>query len=104
MPASHSSGKSIKTTRQPSKIATALKRKASKVINAIVPKKKKKTLTGDMSSMSSTESITEQGSDKNSSSQPTVVDIDSDEGVEEAEDDPDAELGRVTAVNLLTRY
>jgi hypothetical protein len=54
--------------------------------------------------MSSTESITEQGSDKNSSSQLTVIDIDSDEGVEEAEEDPDAELGRVTAVNLLTRY
>jgi len=86
------------------KITTALKQKASKVINAIVPKKKKKTLTGDMSSVSSTESITEQGSNKNSSSQPTVIDIDSDEGVEEVEEDPDAKLGKVTAVNLLTRY
>jgi len=57
-----------------------------------------------MSSVSSTESITEQGSDKNSSSQLTVIDINSDEGVEEVEEDPDAELGKVTAVNLLTRY
>jgi len=41
---------------------------------------------------------------KNSSSQLTVIDINSDEGVEEVEEDPDAELGKVTAVNLLTRY
>ena len=58
MPASHTSGKSIKSMWQPLKIATALKRKASKVISVIVPKKKKKTLTGDALSMSSTESIT----------------------------------------------
>ena len=53
--------------------------------------------------MISTESITKEGNDKNSSSQSTVVNIDSDEEVEKAED-PDAELGKVTAVNLLTRY
>ena len=51
--------------------------------------------------MFSTESITKQGNDKNSSSQPTVVDIDSDKEVEK---DPDAKLGKVTAANLLTRY
>ena len=103
MPASDTSGKSIKSTQQPSKIATALKRKASKVISAIVPKKKKKTLTGDTLSMSSIESVTrlttntEQSSDKDSSSQPTVIDIDSDEEVENPEEDPDVKLGKVMA-------
>ena len=100
MPASDTSGKSIKSTQQPSKIATALKRKASKVISAIVPKKKKKTLTGDTLSVSSIESVTtntEQSSDKDSSSQLTVIDIDSDEEVENPEEDPDVELGKVMA-------
>ena len=100
MPASDTSGKSIKSTQQPSKIATALKRKASKVISAIVPKKKKKTLTGDTLSVSSIKSVTtntEQSSDKDSSSQPTVIDIDSDEEVENPEEDPDVELGKVMA-------
>ena len=102
MPASDTSGKSIKSTRQPSKTATALKWKASKVISAIVPKKKKKTLTGDTLSMSSIESVTrltmntEQSSGKDSSSQPTVIDIDSNEEVENPED-PDVELGKVMA-------
>ena len=107
MPASHSSGKSIKSTRQPSKIASALKRKASKIISAIIPKKKKKTLIGDTLSVSSTESITscpEQSTDRNSSSQPTVVNVDSDKEVENTEEDADVELGKVTVVNLLTRY
>jgi hypothetical protein len=100
MPASDTSGKSIKSMRQPSKIATALKRKASKVISTIVPKKKKKTLTGDTLSVSSIKSVTtntEQSSDKDSSSQPTVIDIDSDEEVENPEEDPDVELGKVMA-------
>ena len=46
MPASHTSGKSIKSMWQPSKIATALKQKASKVISAITPKKKIRLLLG----------------------------------------------------------
>ena len=90
MPASHTSGKSIKSMQQPLKIATALKQKASKVISAIVQKKKKKTLTGDTLSMSSTKSITlhtEQSSGKDRSSQLTVVNIDSDEEVENPEED-----------------
>jgi hypothetical protein len=100
MPASDTSGKSIKSTQQLSKIATALKRKASKVISAIVPKKKKKTFTGDTLSVWSIESVTmntEQSSDKDSSSQPTVIDIDSNEEVENPEEDPDVELGKVMA-------
>jgi hypothetical protein len=100
MPASHSSGKYIKSMWQPSKIATALKWKASNIISTIIPKKKKKTLTGDTLSMSSTESITshtEQSSDKDSSSQLTVVSIDSDEEVENPEEDPDVKLGKVMA-------
>jgi hypothetical protein len=100
MPASDTSGKSIKSTWQPSKIATAFKWKASKVISAIIPKKKKKTLTGDTLSVSSITSVTtntEQSSDKDSSSQLTVIDIDSDEEVENTEEDPDVELGKVMA-------
>ena len=86
--------------QQPSKITTVLKQKASKVISAIVPKKKKKTLTRDTLSMSSTESITlhtKQNGDENSSSQPTVVDV-SDREVEKAEEDPEVELGKVMSI------
>jgi len=63
-------------------------------------KKQKKTLTGGTLSMSSTKSITshtEQSSDKDSSSQLTVVNIDSDEEVENPEEDPDVENGKVMA-------
>ena len=40
---------------------------------------------------------TEQSSDKDSSSQPTVVNIDSDEEVENPEEDPDFKLSKVMA-------
>lgn len=48
--------------------------------------------------MSWTESITshtEQSSDKNSISQPTVVNIDIDEDVENPEEDPEVKLSKV---------
>ncbi len=91
---------------KPTKTATALKHKAS---NTIMPKKKQKKLTRDTTCTSSTESLsshTENTHDPNGGSQAMVINLDSDEAVEteevaeieDAEEDPEVELGRVTAV------
>ena len=87
----------------PTSAATALKRKAS---NTIANANKKKNLTGDTSN--SITSCPENRCNK-SSSQATVINVDTDEGVENvpddmdiesAEEDAQAELGMVTAVTL----
>ena len=89
MPSSH---KSDATTKTSTKVATALKRKASKIIRAVLPKKKQKGPTGDTISLLSTESteiVTELAG--NGSKEPTVVNSDNEErDIEESED---AKLG-----------
>jgi hypothetical protein len=71
------------------------KRKAPKAISAVIPKRKKKTLTLSESE-SSTESITSHTKRTNSSAQPTVVD--SDEEIEKAEEDAEEELGELAGL------
>jgi hypothetical protein len=87
MPASHKSDRSTKG----SKITKTLKRKASKVIKAILPKKKKRGLTDDdtVSVASTLPKTPTQTGDSEPSNESTVINIDSDTGDEDA----DAELG-----------
>ncbi|KAI0299739.1 hypothetical protein B0F90DRAFT_1817941 [Multifurca ochricompacta] len=73
--------------QQPSNIASTLKRKPSNVVSAIVPKKQKNRLTADTLSVSSMESFLEHCADKKNSSQATVVNVDSDEDIENTEED-----------------
>ena len=88
---------------KPTQTATALKCKAS---NTIMPKKKQKNLTGDITCTSSTESMSHTENRHDPNSQATVINLDSDEVVEtnevveieDAEEDPEAELGRVIVV------
>ena len=86
---------------KPTQTATALKCKAS---NTVMPKKKQKNRTRDTICTSSTESMS------CTSSQATVINLDSEEVVEteevmeieDAEEDPEAELGRVTVLPVKT--
>src|ERR1700722_16423040 len=99
MPASQKSDGSAKG----SKITITLKRKASKVIKTILPKKKKRGLTDDdTASVASTlpEKPT-QTRDSEPSNESTIIDIDSDTGNEDAGDkDADTELGTSSFIQL----
>ena len=89
MPSSRKSDGSIKTS---TKITNALKRKASKLVKAVLPKKKRKGPTGDTVSLSSTETteiVAE--SVANRSDEPTLVL--SDDPQTDTEENEDAELG-----------
>ena len=88
-------------TKGSTKITTVLKQKASNVIKALIPKrKKKKGLDGDALSVSSTgsaETLRETNRDKsNGEPQPAVVELDGEEGddSEDTEEDADAKLGK----------
>src|ERR1700720_1769315 len=109
MPASQKSDGSAKG----SKITITLKRKALKVIKAILPKKKKRGLTDDdTASVASTLPETPtQTRDSEPSNESTVINIDSDTGNKDAGDkdagdkdagdkDADAELGTSSFIQL----
>lgn len=78
MPASHRSDGSMKHS---TKVMATLKWKASKVIKALLPKKKRKGLTGDAISLSDTSST--------KSNEPSIID----ESTSDMEEGADAELG-----------
>jgi hypothetical protein len=86
MPASRKSDGSIKRT---TKVVATLKRKASKVVKALLPKKKRKGPTGDTISLSNTSS--------NKSDEPSIIDSSTGqtdaEEAEEVEEAADAQLG-----------
>ena len=100
MPASH---KSDGSTKGSTKITGALKRKASKVIKAILPKKKRRGLTDDdTTSVASTlpgmptdtcDNGPSNASTVVDSNESIIVDIESDTGDENA----DAELGTLSS-------
>jgi len=102
MPASR---KSDGSTKGSTKIAGALKRKASKVIKAILPKKKRKGPTDDTVSLASAspemptqtsdnESVNESATIEIGSNRSTVIDIDSDTGNDQTSvEGTEAELG-----------
>ena len=99
MPASQKSDGSAKG----SKITITLKRKALKVIKAILPKKKKWGLTDDdTASVASTLPETPtQTRDSKASNESTIIDSDSDTGKEDAGDeDAHAELGTSSFIQL----
>jgi hypothetical protein len=86
MPTSHKSDGSTKRTK---KVAATLKRKASNIIKAILPKKKRKGPTGD--TISETLSLTSAETSSSKSNEPIIVDGDSD--IAEEEENSDKELG-----------
>jgi exosome complex RNA-binding protein Csl4 len=84
-----------------SSLKGTLKRKASKIIKAVLPnKKKKKKPNGDALSLSSVEEPTgdmhSSGNNSHEATQPEVIDINDDSASaseESIEEDPEAELG-----------
>ncbi|KAF8497259.1 hypothetical protein F5888DRAFT_1803834 [Russula emetica] len=87
MPALH---KTNGSTKHSTKVAATLKRKASKVVKALVPKKKRKGPTGSTVSLSDTSS--------NNSDEPSIIDGSSRTTVQtdmEEEEGADVELERL---------
>ena len=78
MPASHKSDGSTKCS---TKVVATLKRKASKVVKALLPKKKRKGPTGDTISLSDTSST--------KSNEPSIIN----KSTGDVEEEADAELG-----------
>ena len=91
---------SIKSSKSSLKsLKGTLKCKASKLIKAITPKKKKKVSAGDMLSLSSSEESDNGNGNKNSTStgQPEVIEVDDNDRQSDnaTEEDAEAELGKL---------
>ena len=96
--ASQKSGVASQRSSLKSSLKGTLKRKASKLIKAVLPnKKKKKKPDGDALSLSSVEEPTgDMHSNSHEATQPEVLDINDDSASaseESVEEDPEAELG-----------